>query len=336
MDEWLKNNLVCPRDLNRMQQCDTNLVCSAGHKYPIIDDIPIMLLEEVIPTHEVHSRATFKKVSASRKSSQFVHISKESHDKPNVEKDSIHAHVQKMVVATCGQLYKPLIGKLTRYPIPEIRLPQGSGEMLLDIGCNWGRWSIAAARKGYSPVGIDPSLDAIIAAREVSRQLNVSTRYIVGDARHLPFASSCFDTVYSFGVLQHFSKENARLTIDSVARVLKPHGTCLIQMAHKYGMRCLYNQARRGFFREARHFEVRFWSLRELRDTFTETIGPTSLSVDGYFGLGIQKSDIDLLPLRFQLVVYISNILQQISKKAQWMRYFADSIYVKSIREYEI
>ena len=49
-------------------------------------------------------------------------------------------HVQQAVAATCGMMYKPLTGKLTGYPIPQIRLPAGHGQTLLDIGCNWG-WS---------------------------------------------------------------------------------------------------------------------------------------------------------------------------------------------------
>jgi hypothetical protein len=103
-------------------------------------------------------------------------------------------------------------------------------------------------------------------------------------------------------------------------------------MPNVHGIRCLYNQAKKGF-REPKDFEVRYWSLPALRDTFTESVGPTSLSVDGYFGLGIQKSDIDLMPLRYQLVIRASEILRAMSKKAQWMKYFADSIYVKSINQ---
>ena len=58
-----------------------------------------------------------------------------------------------------------LMGKLDRYPIPEIRLPESQGETLPDVGCNWGRWSVAAARKGYAVVGIDPSMGGVMAAR---------------------------------------------------------------------------------------------------------------------------------------------------------------------------
>src|SRR5882762_5809881 len=54
-----------------------------------------------------------------------------------------------LIGATNGIAYKGLIGKLAEYPIPEIRLPPGGGKVFLDLGCSWGRWCIAAARKGY-------------------------------------------------------------------------------------------------------------------------------------------------------------------------------------------
>lgn len=78
--------------------------------------------------------------------------------------DEIDPFVQEQVPYTNGFLYRPLQYKLSRYPIPELRLEPGEGTRFLDIGCNWGRWSIAAARKGYRVSAIDPSPPAVIAA----------------------------------------------------------------------------------------------------------------------------------------------------------------------------
>jgi SAM-dependent methyltransferase len=291
-----------------------------------------MLLEEVEPTHDGFFRETFDKISSSGISLKNSTHMEEYFDLPGLKKNKISRHVNKIIAGTCGNLYKPLIGKLPRYPIPEIHLPEGSGEILLDIGCNWGRWSVAASRKGYTTIGIDPSLNGIIAAREVGRQLKISARYVVADARYLPFASDFFDIVFSYSVLQHFNKENVRLTLKNVVRVLNPGGTCLIQMPNKFGLKQLFNQAKRKF-REPEGFEIRYWTLPELKETFTKIIGPTTITVDGFFGLGIQKSDIDLLPLRYRFVVYSSEFLRKLSKKVGWIKYFADSVYVKSMLE---
>jgi len=102
-------------------------------------------------------------------------------------------------------------------------------------------------------------------------------------------------------------------------------------MPNVYGITCLYHQLKRRFSEE-REFDVNWWSLAEMKNIFTKAIGETALSVDGYFGLGVQKSDIDLLPFRYRLVVWSSELLRSMSEKAGWMKIFAHSIYVKSRR----
>src|SRR6187402_1499218 len=58
-----------------------------------------------------------------------------------------------LVAATNGLLYRHLIGQLTSYPIPDLALPPGNGRPLLDVGCSWGRWTMAAAARGYDAIG---------------------------------------------------------------------------------------------------------------------------------------------------------------------------------------
>jgi ubiquinone/menaquinone biosynthesis C-methylase UbiE len=236
-----------------------------------------------------------------------------------------------MVAATSGYLYKPLAGKISTYPIPELNLPKGQGKTFLDIGCNWGRWCIAAHRWGYMPVGIDPSLGAVMAARRISDSMGINAIYVVADARYLPFASNIFDVVFSYSVLQHFSRENVRLALSEAARVLKTRGLSLIQMPNKYGVRSLFHQAKRRF-REGQGFEVRYWSPSELKRTFSQFFDQTSLFVDGYFGLGIQKSDAHLLPLRYKLIVHTSEVLRGLSFAINSLSKFADSLYVRSVK----
>lgn len=323
MDPWLRENLVCPRDHGELDLQGDTLVCSSGHRYPVVDGIPIMLLTEVEQTHPV---ADVSLAATEEQAHAGAPIPADG-----TSEGEIDPLVQEIVGATSGHLYLPLINKLSRYPIPDIRLPPGRGETLLDLGCNWGRWCVAAARKGYNPVGIDPSLAGIVAARKVSRQLGVTAHFVVADARYLPFRPRTFDVVFSYSVLQHLSKDNVRVALGEVARVLRPGGTSLIQMAHRVGVRSLYHQAKRRF-REPREFEVRYWSVPELRSTFSGIIGASSFSVDGYFGLGIQKADVDLLPFRYRLVVNSSELLRAVSKRIPWMTRFADSLYVASVR----
>jgi SAM-dependent methyltransferase len=238
----------------------------------------------------------------------------------------IDPSVQEQVPSTNGFLYRPLQFRLSRYPIPDLRLQPSKGKRLLDVGCNWGRWSIAAARKGYAVSGIDPNPLSILAARRVASQLALDIDYRSGSGEVIPYAENTFDVAFSYSVLQHLAKRRVRAAIKEISRVLRPGGVVLIQMPNWLGIRCLYHQAKRGF-RAGRDFEVRYWGLKELRDAFG-IIGEVDLSVDGFLGLGIQAADIDLLPRRFRAVVHTSEALRKLTDRLPFLLYAADSVYV--------
>lgn len=325
MNEWFRKNLVCPRDKKNLALNNKALICPNGHTYPLIENVPVMLVEEAEITHG-YIQETLEKVSRNQIDP------KKTDSNISQIKGEVDDFVQQEIVHTCGNLYFPVLNKLSRYPIPEFRLPRGNGERLLDVGCNWGRWSISAAKKGYKPVGIDPSIDAILAAKRVAKQLNVEANFLVGDARFLPFADDCFEIGFSYGVLQHFSKKNAKISLDEIARVVKNGNKILIQMPNKYGVRSFYQQLKRGFT-EGEGFDVRYWTPGELIKSFKGKFGRTKFTVDCYFGLGIQKSDIDLLPAKYRLVVRSSEQLRKLSRFLPFIAKIADSVYLESVNQ---
>ncbi|OGW91429.1 MAG: hypothetical protein A3D28_00420 [Omnitrophica bacterium RIFCSPHIGHO2_02_FULL_63_14] len=182
---------------------------------------------------------------------------------------------------------------------------------------------------GYAVTGIDPSLGAVMAAKRVARQLELPIEYVVGDARYLPFKENSFDVVFSYSVPQHLSRENVGKVLSEISRVLRPGGHCVIQMANRQGIRSLYHQMRRCF-RQARDFEVRYWSITDLRDTFGKAIGKTSVFVDCFFGLGLQRSDIPLMPASKRLLIRFSEQLKRMSRKLTFLVNAADSVFVAS------
>ena len=341
MDSWYLTNLVCPRDSEWMEGGNEELKCSRGHGYPIVDGVPVMLLDNAQQTIGVAKNSLMFAKSTSAKTNnppfylETLGINDEERNgvlQLSRNAKAIDPVVSYLVGATNGYMYKELIGKLQSYPIPEIRLPSSNGESLLDIGCNWGRWCIAAAKKGYSVAGIDPSLGAIMAARRVSTSLGLDIKYLVADGRYLPFPAKRFDRVFSYSVLQHFAKQDAVLVLDEISRVLRPQGKSLVQMANFSGLRSLYHQARRGF-REARNFDVRYWSVPELKRTFKSSIGDTKVKVDCFGGLGIQRTDWHLVGARLKLVVAASETLRTVSKVLPFLHYGADSLYLESQKD---
>ena len=305
-------SFACPRDRGALEREGDELACADGHRYPVVDGIGVLLVAEERPTHAA------------------CHVSLE---RPEETYDRPEDLVDDAISATCGNLYRHLIGNVTTYPIPELRLPPGEGRRFLEVGCNWGRWCVSAARRGYRVVGVDPSLDAIRAARRVAEQLGVEAEYVVADARHLPFPDASFDAVFSYSVFQHFAKEDAVASFAELGRVLAPGGTSLVQMANVWGLRSLFNQARERRFREPRTlFDVRYWSPGELRRAFERAVGPSELAVDGFGTLNPQPADLALLPRRYRALVHGSEALRRLSGRVRPLTYAADSLYVRSSR----
>jgi 2-polyprenyl-3-methyl-5-hydroxy-6-metoxy-1,4-benzoquinol methylase/uncharacterized protein YbaR (Trm112 family) len=306
--------LACPRDRTRLEPQGETLVCEQGHEFPYVDGIPVMVVDDELAPTQPGYWSDAEQIARVRAS-----------EPPPVEGEGVDPYVAELILGTHGNLYKHLSGGMSRYPIPDFPLPRSSGELLLDIGCNWGRWSIAAARSGYRPIGVDPSFEAIVAARRIARQLGAETRYVVADARRLPFADDTFDVVFSYGVLQHFSKADVAISVDEIARVVKRSGYSWVQMPNSLGALNAVRLAQRRF-REGDAFEVRYWKPSELKRVFGR-IGPTELRTDGFFTLNPQKRDLDLLPARFRAVVHVSEGLKRVHAPTT----LADSVNVRSV-----
>ena len=335
IDPWWLEHLRCPRDQRRLTQSGDYLDCGE-HRYPVVQGVPVMLLDEVPHTLDIAGRS-IEAASGDRTSTFFLDtLSLSDDEKQGIVAlaaaggpiDPVVAH---LVAATNGLMYKHLIGRLDRYPIPHLPLPSGAGRRLLDVGCSWGRWTIAASQSGYEAIGIDPSLGAVLAARRAAAQLGVSSRYLVGDARHLPFAPGTFDTAYSYSVIQHFSRPDAGRSVSEIGRVLRPGGVAKVQMPTRYGLRCLYHQARRGF-RDGRGFEVRYWTGGELARLFTASVGPTRLEVDCYFGIGLQAADEAILTPRLRRVLRASEWMKARSRRWPALVRGADSVFAQSVK----
>jgi SAM-dependent methyltransferase len=334
IEEWNLENLVCPRDHGELSYKHDHLVCSKGHKYPVIQGVPIMLLEEVQQTIDL-ARESLRPTSDKHDSLSIETLGVSAQQKKGIAELAASGNckidpvVAFLVGATNGIAYEHLVGKLEKYPIPEIRLPESVGETFLDIGCSWGRWCIAAARKGYLPIGLDPSLGAVLAAKRVAQEFGLDCKYVVGDARFLPFKKRSIQTVFSYSVLQHLSQDSVGRVLEEVGRILTTDGHVLVQMPTKAGVRCLYHQMRRGF-RSPEGFDVRYWSVPSLRRLFSSKIGPSQISIDCFFGIGLQYSDLNLMSPPVKAAVIMSEGLRHLGRFIPAIKYFADSVYVSS------
>jgi SAM-dependent methyltransferase len=86
---------------------------------------------------------------------------------------------------------------------------------VLELGC--GEGTVLAALAASQKHGIDPSIHALIRARNRSK-----ADCAVARAEELPFPSASFDLVVAVGVMEHF--ENPDHASGEVRRVLRPGG----------------------------------------------------------------------------------------------------------------
>lgn len=153
----------------------------------------------------------------------------------------------------------------TRYEWePEIleftQFERHSGKRVLEIGVGLGadhqRWAQAGAQLS----GIDLTERAVEMTRKRFDLFNLKSDLRVADAENLPFADSTFDVVYSWGVLLYCP--DMYRAIAEVRRVLKPNGTALIMLYHKYSFV--------GYMLWFRYALMRFRPLRSLSEIYFE------------------------------------------------------------------
>ena len=332
----------CPYDHSNLERVGRDrLRCASGHVFPVIQAVPVLLRPEQRFTLWV-AKASWDLANAwvdgrDQKDRWFVGtlglseeervaLSRKLRD-PN--QDNIDPVIGYMMGATAGNLFKKVGLTLTTVPLPIFPMEPSPGR-LLDIGCNWGRWTIAAAKAGFPSVGIDPSLGAVLAAQRLARRLGADCEFVCGDGRFLPLGTRSFSRVFSYSVVQHLSEPDACACLNEIYRVLEPGGISLVQMPNAFGVRSFYHLIRRRF-RKPANFDVCYWRPRKLIRVFKKAIGPSTLLIDGFFGLGVTSCELGKLPLKAKCVLLSSQLLKRSAKILPFLKHFADSLYVRSI-----
>lgn len=92
----------------------------------------------------------------------------------------------------------------------------------LDVGCGEGRFCRILRQEGFDPIGLDPT----VALLEAARARDPRGLYVEGRGEALDFPDASFDLVVS--CLSLIDIEHADRAIAEMARVLRPGGTLLV------------------------------------------------------------------------------------------------------------
>jgi SAM-dependent methyltransferase len=109
-----------------------------------------------------------------------------------------------------------------------------AGDLLLDLGCGFGRHAFESLRRGARVVACDMAHDELVEVRSMfgalweagdapPEGLGATTQ---GDATRLPFADDTFDRIIASEVMEHIPDDGAALA--ELTRVLRPGGTMAI------------------------------------------------------------------------------------------------------------
>lgn len=241
--------------------------------------------------------------------------------------------VQCQIAATNGIHYVDSIGKLNEYPVPEIPIGRAATgqELLLDIGCGWGRWVTAAGLKNYIPVGIDIRLEFCGTAREVMNANGVKGYSVTADLQKLPFKDGIFDVVWSFSVIQHTHKTRLLNCIGHIHRILRQGSFAKLEFPNKNGLRNRFGpvpQAEKNRD-DINSWDVRYYTPSEYRNIFEPLFKNFRFENHSFFGIGVLKEDIKYTTsLKNKAISAISLFFSGIAAILKPMKYLSDSIYV--------
>jgi ubiquinone/menaquinone biosynthesis C-methylase UbiE len=103
-------------------------------------------------------------------------------------------------------------------------LQPGPQEMILDVGCGTGIFSLDILRSGSRITGLDISYPMLRRAEQKVK--GYPFRAVAGDMRYLPFADECFDKAVSMTALEFIADGQA--AVEDLFRVTKRGGVVVV------------------------------------------------------------------------------------------------------------
>ena len=156
------------------------------------------------------------------------------------------------------------------------RLGLRSGDLVLDLGCGFGRHAYEALRRGASVVACDLGVDELRQVRAVAGVMHdaghvgptdagvgtVMLETANGDARRLPFADGAFDRVIASEVMEHIDDDDTAMA--ELTRVLRPGGTIAVTVPSLFPEKVCWSLSEDYHAPKAAGGHVRIYHLQQI------------------------------------------------------------------------
>lgn len=147
---------------------------------------------------------------------------------------------------------------------------EGSGDIYLDIGVGGSGYTvIEAAKKGYNCMGIDLSLQGILAAKKFAKAQGVEANIIfaVCSAEYLPFKNQVISRISALSVIEHLY--NDRRAITEISRVSAAGAKVFITVPNTY-LRIWFFLWPFYYFMDKNIGHLRHYSEEKLKEMFSD------------------------------------------------------------------
>jgi ubiquinone/menaquinone biosynthesis C-methylase UbiE len=163
------------------------------------------------------------------------HLSAHAHKNRAMWEATSDSYEQQHALALAGE--KAMSWGLWRIPEAELHiLGEVAGKDVLEFGCGAARWSIALAKCGARPVGLDISSRQLQHARRLLDEAGLNFPLIEASAEDVPLPDASFDIVFCDWGAMTFCDPHR--TVPEAARLLRPGGLFAFSTATSISVVC--------------------------------------------------------------------------------------------------
>jgi SAM-dependent methyltransferase len=147
-----------------------------------------------------------------------------------------------------------------------------AGDLLLDLGCGFGRHTYEALVRGASVVSCDMAVAELEAIRNTAPMLvddglfdgSLMRTQVQGDGTRLPYPDETFDKIIASEVLEHVPDDQA--AYDEFMRILKPGGTIAVTVPATFPEKICWKLSDEYYAPKAEGGHVRIYTEDEVRE----------------------------------------------------------------------